>query len=360
MFDVAGREAASKMKFETTQFNPDDAILHKFTFSLDSKPRIAVGAEYPAEAREQLIHGHVIVKFDINAAGKVENPEAIYSDAGLLETAAIAAVSQFSYEAGNPAKGVLHKVEFSLDQPYQPLSKVEPEYPEQALLEHTEGYVILQFDINETGEVENPLVIEANPPNVFDQSAINAAKQFKYLPRYVEGKPTRTERVKSRIQYIIEFEEDEEDQEGEEDNKPGRTLADRSPEAQPQLPIALDSHPKQVFESLKKYPPEERKRLLEALMKQRSLVRERRPTHRLSIQGNQDDGTVIVEFDVNEKGVVEQPNIVEVQGTVLSQDVSQRILDEVSYYRYEPLVIDDVPVRTDDVRHLIELRFQED
>ena len=360
MFDLAGREAASKMKFETTQFNPDDAILHKFTFSLDSKPRIAVGAEYPAEAREQLIHGHVIVKFDINAAGKVENPEAIYSDAGLLETAAIAAVSQFSYEAGNPAKGVLHKVEFSLDQPYQPLSKVEPEYPEQALLEHTEGYVILQFDINETGEVENPLVIEANPPNVFDQSAINAAKQFKYLPRYVEGKPTRTERVKSRIQYIIEFEEDEEDQEDEEDNKPGRTLADRSPEAQPQLPIALDSHPKQVFESLKKYPPEERKRLLEALMKQRSLVRERRPTHRLSIQGNQDDGTVIVEFDVNEKGVVEQPNIVEVQGTVLSQDVSQRILDEVSYYRYEPLVIDDVPVRTDDVRHLIELRFQED
>ncbi len=96
MFDVAGREAASKMKFEKTRFNPDDAILHKFTFSLDSKPLIAVGAEYPAEAREQLIHGHVIVEFDINAAGKVENPEAIYSDAGLLETAAIAAVSQFS------------------------------------------------------------------------------------------------------------------------------------------------------------------------------------------------------------------------------------------------------------------------
>lgn len=156
------------------------------------------------------------------------------------------------------------------------------------------------------------------------------------------------------------YEAHEEDGKDDEDNKSGRTLADRSPEAQPQLPIALQSDPKQLFESLEKHPPEERKRLFEAFMKQRSLVRERRPTHRLSIQGNQEDGTVIVEFDVNEEGAVEHPTIIEVQGTVLSQDVTQRILDEVGYYRYEPLVIDDTPVRTHDVRHLIELRFQED
>ena len=363
MFDLAGREAASKMKFETTQFNPDDAILHKFTFSLDSKPRIAVGAEYPSDAREQLIHGHVIVEFDINAAGEVENPEAIYSDASVLETAAIAAVSRFRFDLGKPATEVLHKIDFSLDQQYQPLSRVEPEYPEQALMDYIEGYVILQYDITETGSVENPLVLEASPPKVFDQSAINAVKQFKYLPQYVEGKPTRTERVKNRILYTLVDEDGEPhqaDEEDDEDNKPGRTLADRSPEAQPQLPIPLDSHPKQLFESLEKYPPEERKRILEAFMKQRSLVRERRPTHRLSIQGNQEDGTVIIEFDVNEEGSVEHPTIVEVQGTVLSQDVTQRILDEVGYYQYEPLVIDDVPVRTNDVRHLIELRFHED
>lgn len=62
-------------------------------------------------------------------------------------------------------------------------------------MDHIEGYVILQFDVTETGSVENPLVIEANPPNVFDQSAINAAKQFKYKPAYVNGKPVRTMNV---------------------------------------------------------------------------------------------------------------------------------------------------------------------
>ncbi len=117
---------------------------------------------------------------------------------------------------------------------------------------------------------------------------------------------------------------------------------------------------KQFFEDMKGLSPEERKKKLDDLISQGTVVRDSIPTHKLSIQGNQRDGSVIIEFDVNEEGVVEQPNIVEVQGTVLSQDVSQRILDEVGYYRYEPLVIDDTPVRIDGVRHLIQLRFQEE
>ena len=98
---------------------------------------------------------------------------------------------------------------------------------------------------------------------------------------------------------------------------------------------------------------------LDDLISQGTVVRESRPTHRFSIKGNQEDGSIIVEFDVNEKGAVEQPNIVEVRGTVLSQEVTQRILEDVGYFRYEPIVIDDTPVSTDDVRHLIELRFHE-
>ena len=355
IFDGAARDAASKMKFETTRFNPDDKILHKFTFSLDSRPHIAVEARYPAEAKRQQLHGHVIVEFDINKDGKVENPEAIYSEVSVFETAAIVAVSQFSFASGNPVKGVLHKIEFSLDQPYHPLSKVEPEYPEQALLDNIEGYVILRFEVSETGAVENAEVLEAKPPNIFDESALNAAKQFKYKPAYVNGKPVRTMNVINRIKYIIEGED------SEENDEPARALADNSPEAKQQYPVIMPRiDMKQFFEDMKGLSPEERKKKLDDLISQGTVVRNSTPTHKLSIQGDQKDGSIIVEFDVNEEGAVEQPNIVEVQGTVLSQDVSQRILDEVSYYRYEPLVIDDVPVRTDDVRHLIELRFQED
>ncbi|MCY3542282.1 MAG: TonB family protein [Gammaproteobacteria bacterium] len=354
-FEAAALDAANKMNFETTRFNPDDKILHKFIFSLNSNPRRAVSAVYPAEARDQLLHGHVIVEFDINEDGEVENPEAIYSDAGVFETAAIVAVSQFVFDPDKPATEMLHKIEFSLDQDYYPLSKVEPEYPEQALLDNIEGYVILQFDISESGSVENPEVLEANPPKIFDQSAKNAAKQFKYSPRYVAGKPTRTEGVKNQIRYIIEGEE------GEEDNEPARALYDNSPEAKQKFPVIMPRiNMKQFLEDLKGASPEERKKKLDELMSQGTVVRESRPTHRLSIKGNQEDGSVIVEFDVNEKGVVEQPNILEVQGTVLSQEVTQRIIEEVGYYRYEPFVIGDTPVRTDGVRHLIELHFHED
>ena len=355
LFDAAALEAASKMEFETTRFNAEDKILHKFTFSLDSNPRTAVAVEYPAEAQEQQLFGHVIVEFDINELGEVENPNAIYSDFGVFETAAIAAVAQFSFDSDQTATGVLHKIEFSLTQDYYPLSKVLPEYPEQALLDNIEGYVIVRFDINETGSVENPEVVEQKPPGVFDQSALSAARQFKYVPKHVAGKPMRTEGVINRIVFEIA------DREGEEDNNPGRALGDNSPEARRQYPIQLPPmDTKKFFEDLRKASEEERKQMMDELLAKGTVIRPSIPTHKLSIQGIQNDGTIIVEFDVNENGVVEQPNIVEVQGTVLSQDVTQRILEEVAHYRYEPLVIDDVPVRTYGVRHFIELRFHED
>ena len=354
-FEAAARDATSKMKFERTRFNPDDKILHKFTFSLDSKPRTTIRAEYPAQAQEQLLQGHVIVEFDINEEGRVVNPKAIYSEATVFETAAIAAVSQFIFAPNKPAKEVLHKIEFSPTQRYEPLSKVEPEYPEQALIDNIEGFVMVQFDINESGLVENPVVLEAKPPRVFEESALSAVKQFKYLPKYVDGKPTRTEGVKNRIVYDIAGEV------GEEKNKPGRPLADSSPNAQPQVAaVSPRIDPKQFLEDLKNTPQHERQQLIDALIRQQIMDEKSKPTHNLLISGNQENGSVIVEFDVNEKGVVEQPNIVEVQDTVLSQDTTQRILEEVGYYRYEPLVIDDTPVRANGVRHFIELRFQED
>lgn len=174
---------------------------------------------------------------------------------------------------------------------------------------------------------------------------------------HVNGKPMRTEGVHNRLIYEIEGED------GEEDNKPERALAGSSPDADAKAGYPIKFPPdvaKQFLEDLKNTPAQDRKQLFDDLLKKGTIVRPSRPTHNLSIQGKQNDGTVIVEFDVDEKGAVEQPNIVEVQGTVLSQDLTQRILEEVGYYRYEPLVIDAAPVRVHGVRHLIELRFHED
>ena len=270
-------------------------------------------------------------------------------------SAALAAVSEFRFDPNNPLKGVLHKFEFNFNQDWHPLSKVEPEYPEKALKENIEGYVILEFDVDTTGSVDNVSVIESDPPDVFDKSAVSAARQFKYTPKYVNGQPVRVKGVINRIFYEIEGVE------GEEDNDPGRELRDNSPDADEGLPIIMPLlDPKEFFEELRNASPEQRKQMMDDLISQGTVVRIRKPTHTLSIQGNQADGTVIIEFDVSEEGAVEHPNIVEVEGTVLSQDVTQRILEEVGYYRYEPLVTDDTPARIEGVRHLINLRFHED
>lgn len=312
-FETAALDAASKMKFVTTRFKPDQKVMHKFNFSLNSKPTKAVIAEYPATAKAQKLHGHVIVEFDINTDGEVENPEAIYSVASVFETAAIAAIAKFRFNPHYPAKGVLHKIEFNLDQDYQPLSRVEPDYPRQALLDSVEGYVIVEFDIDEAGRVDNPSVMTAKPRDVFNESALNAIEQFKYTPKYVDGQPTRV--TSALIKFIYSLDR------GNRKNS-GRALED------------------------KERQPNSRHKL--------------KPTHTLYIEGDQEDGSVIVEFDVNELGFVEQPSILQVQDTVLSDQVAQRILDEVSYYWYTPLVKDDVPVSTFGVRHRIELQFRED
>lgn len=318
IFETAALDAAREMKFVTTRFKPNQKILHKFTFSLDSKPSKAVIAEYPAAAKEQKLHGHVIVEFDINSDGEVENPKAVFSDATVFETAAIDAVTKFGFNPDNAAKGVLHKIEFNLNQDYQPLSKVKPEYPRQALLDNVEGYVIVKFDIDEAGAVADPVATVEKPQNVFKESALTAVAQFKYMPQYIDGQPTRVKDCFVKISYEIA------DEDG---NSPGRALENQTSSAQARYP-----------------------------MHRHTL----KPTHLLYIQGNQENGSVIVEFDVNERGFVEQPKIIEVQDTRVSQEVSQRILEEVEYYRYTPFAIDDAPIGIYGVRHRIELRFQED
>jgi protein TonB len=70
-----------------------------------------------------------------------------------------------------------------------PLVRVPAQYPRNAASRGIEGYVVLQFDINKEGTVENVQVVEADPANIFDRAAIRAVEKFKYKPRIVNGQP---------------------------------------------------------------------------------------------------------------------------------------------------------------------------
>jgi len=83
-----------------------------------------------------------------------------------------------------------------------PLVRVPPDYPTKALMEGIEGYVILRFIVTETGSVEDPEVLRAEPPNLFERSARRAVLRWKYQPQIRDGKPARVISI-TKVNFVI-------------------------------------------------------------------------------------------------------------------------------------------------------------
>jgi TonB family protein len=96
----------------------------------------------------------------------------------------IAAVQQLSAPAKSAAPAIdLATLAASLKQ----TRAVAPEYPQNALAQRVSGSVTLQYTVTTRGETRDVHVVEATPPGVFDQAAINAVKRWRYTPVVVNG-----------------------------------------------------------------------------------------------------------------------------------------------------------------------------
>jgi protein TonB len=84
-----------------------------------------------------------------------------------------------------------------------PLVKVPPEYPQRAMAKDIEGYVVLRFIVTETGSVEAPEVLHAEPEGYFETAAKRAVLRWKYQPQFREGKPIRATSI-TRITFALE------------------------------------------------------------------------------------------------------------------------------------------------------------
>jgi len=80
--------------------------------------------------------------------------------------------------------------------------RVLPRYPSRALSRGIEGWVLLEFAIDELGLAVNPVVIESEPPGIFDRAAISAVKRWKYRPMIEDGRP----RMRPGVRQLISFE----------------------------------------------------------------------------------------------------------------------------------------------------------
>ena len=80
--------------------------------------------------------------------------------------------------------------------------RVLPRYPSRALSRGIEGWVLLEFGIDELGLAVNPVVIESEPPGIFDRAATSAVKRWKYRPMIEDGRP----RMRPGVRQLISFE----------------------------------------------------------------------------------------------------------------------------------------------------------
>ncbi len=77
-----------------------------------------------------------------------------------------------------------------------------PDYPKTALAQHLTGSVVLEYTVDTDGGTRDIHVVEATPPGVFDQSALNAVKHWHYAPPRLDGAAVEVP-VRTRMRFEL-------------------------------------------------------------------------------------------------------------------------------------------------------------
>ncbi len=95
----------------------------------------------------------------------------------------------------------------------KPLFLKKPNFPENVIKQQTgtnidvkkmnEGTVVLEFDVDEKGFTRNIRVKMLDGPKDFVEPAIEAVKQYRFAPRFVDGKPVMVRDVTRTFNFLI-------------------------------------------------------------------------------------------------------------------------------------------------------------
>lgn len=75
-----------------------------------------------------------------------------------------------------------------VDTQARPIVRIPAKYPPTAAQQGLEGWVQISFSIDETGQVIDAKVTDAEPKRVFNREALAAVRKWKYQPKLVDGK----------------------------------------------------------------------------------------------------------------------------------------------------------------------------
>ena len=78
------------------------------------------------------------------------------------------------------------------------------QFPHQlgALARQLEGYVVVEYTVTSIGTVEDVVVVTSSNGS-FERAAVEAAYQFKYKPRVIDGEAVDTPGVQNKFSFIL-------------------------------------------------------------------------------------------------------------------------------------------------------------
>ncbi|MFZ5479339.1 MAG: energy transducer TonB [Myxococcota bacterium] len=82
-------------------------------------------------------------------------------------------------------------------------TRTPPSYPSRARTQGQTGWVTLAFVVDVDGSVQDVHVLEADPPGVFDEAAIDAVGAWRFEPGRHEGAPVAV-RVRQTVRFELE------------------------------------------------------------------------------------------------------------------------------------------------------------
>lgn len=89
------------------------------------------------------------------------------------------------------------------DPKYPPLVKVAPVYPQSLMGQGKEGWVLVEYSLNDQGEVVAPAVVNSSPKQEFDQAALAAIAKWRYTPKVAS---TLNASANPKLQRLFTFE----------------------------------------------------------------------------------------------------------------------------------------------------------
>lgn len=96
---------------------------------------------------------------------------------------------------------------------FLPVFKKAPEYPQRAMRSDIQGWVIVEYEVDEQGFTRGHQVVESEltrggRPTSSDAgleaASVKAAEAFRYAPRFIDGQPVATPRVRNRFTFEIQ------------------------------------------------------------------------------------------------------------------------------------------------------------